>query len=58
MDTAANAIQGEARVKELMERAGVSKAGELKKAKDIYENVFRFLENTGFAPPLRPPGKY
>lgn len=58
MDTAADPREGEARVRVLMEREGVSRPGELGKARDIYRDVLRFLENTGFAPPLRPPGKY
>jgi hypothetical protein len=58
VDTAANPTDGEARVRDLMKREGVSEEAELGKSKDIYRDVLRFLENTGFGPPLRPAGKY
>jgi hypothetical protein len=34
------------------------KQNELNKAKDIYEAVLQFLDNTGFNPNALPPHKY
>jgi hypothetical protein len=47
------------KIKELMIDAGIpSNSDELKMAGKIYDNVLKFLENTGFNPDALPANKY